>query len=645
MSGRPPAPPAPPADRPSTMKSLIVGTAGHIDHGKSALVRALTGVDPDRLKEEKERGITIDLGFAHLDLGGGVVASFVDVPGHERFVRNMLAGAHGIDAVILVVAADESVMPQTREHFHICRLLGIPRGLVALTKSDVADADMQALAEMEVRELVAGSFLDGAPVLRVSARTGEGLDSLRESLRALARETPERPPGGLLRLPVDRSFTLRGFGTVVTGTLVSGALAVGEEIEVLPGGRMSRVRGLQVHGAAADRVEAGHRTAVNLGGLDVQDVSRGDVLTRPGTLRATSIVEAELTLLPQEKPLKDEARVRVHIASAEVLARVRTLEGKQIAPGSAARVQLRLEAPAVVGRGDRLVVRSYSPAATIAGALVSDPFAAKRRRGAAAAPSVASGAAPAVAAVGMLEAAGAAGIEAPLLAARVTMPLSALHELLQEREDVAAFGREPVTFVAARALSALGEEAEARLREFHGARRLDTGMPREELRRRVFARAPDGVFDAVLARLVRDGRARMAGETVALATHVVQFTAEETRVREALAAAARGAGLSGLDVAHPPPGLGADSRTFERMARSLVAEGVLRRVGDTIVDARRLDALMAEVRERWGPGTRLDVAAFKEMTGLSRKYVIPLLEYLDRERVTRRTGADRFLIG
>ncbi|HEY7509689.1 MAG TPA: selenocysteine-specific translation elongation factor, partial [Vicinamibacteria bacterium] len=241
------------------MRSLIVGTAGHIDHGKSALVRALTGTDPDRLKEEKERGITIDLGFAHADLGEGRVVSFVDVPGHERFVRNMLAGAHGIDAVALVVAADESVMPQTREHFHICRLLGITAGVVALTKCDVADAESQAIAEMEARELVAGSFLEGAPVLRVSARTGQGLEAMRAALRAACARAPARAAQGLLRLPVDRAFTLRGFGTVVTGTVVAGTLAAGEEVALMPADRRARVRGLQVHGAAVARVEAGNR--------------------------------------------------------------------------------------------------------------------------------------------------------------------------------------------------------------------------------------------------------------------------------------------------------------------------------------------------------------------------------------------------
>jgi selenocysteine-specific elongation factor len=625
------------------MRSLIVGTAGHIDHGKSALVRALTGVDPDRLKEEKARGITIDLGFAHLDLGDGLVASFIDVPGHERFVRNMLAGAHGIDAVLLVVAADESVMPQTREHFHICRLLGIPRGLVALTKCDAADADMQALAEMEVRELVAGSFLEGAPLLRVSSRTGQGLDDLKEALRTLARATPARPGEGLLRLPVDRAFTLRGFGTVVTGTLVSGTLAVGEEIEVLPSGRRARVRGLQVHGAPAERVEAGHRTAANLSGLDVQDLARGDVVTHPGTLRATSIVDAELTLLAGERALKDQARVRVHIASAEVLARVRVLDGPAVAPGATARVQLRLESPSVAGRGDRLVLRSYSPAATIGGAVVVDPLAGKRRRGSVS--SIPGAADAAGAAARMVEEAGTAGLDAATLAARVTMPLPALLAALKGREDVVAFPGDPVWLVSPGALARLGETAEARLRDFHGTRRLEGGMPREELRRRVFARVPDGVFEAVLDHLARVGRARVSGESVALADHEVRFTPEEAQVRTSLLAAVRAAELAGVDMAHPPPGLAADPRLLDKMARALAAEGVLRRVGDALVDSARLDALKDEVRRRWPPGSRLDVAAFKDMTGLSRKFVIPLLEYLDRERVTRRTGADRFVLG
>jgi selenocysteine-specific elongation factor len=536
-------------------------------------------------------------------------------------------------------------MPQTREHFHICRLLAIPRGLVVLTKCDAADADMQALAEMEARELVAGSFLEGAPVLRVSARTGEGLDGLRQALRGLAAEAPPRPSDGLLRLPVDRAFTLRGFGTVVTGTLVSGAVAVGEEIELLPAGKRARVRGLQVHGAPAERVGAGHRTAVNLSGIDVQDVARGDVVTTPGTLRATSILEADLSLLAGERPLKDQSRVRVHIASAEVLARVRVMDASPVAPGTTARVQLRLESPAVAGRGDRLVVRSYSPAATIGGAVVLDPLAPKRRRGSATAPRAASMASdPAEAAVRMIEDAGPIGVDAATLAARVTLTASALLERIAGRPDVAAFGRDPAWLVSTAALASLAEAARARLAEFHAARRLDAGMPREELRKRVFSRVPDGVFEAVLGGLVAEGRAQISGEAVALAGHAVRFTPEEARVRDALLAAAAAAGLAGIDLGHPPPGLGADARVLEKVARTLAAAGELKRVGEAVVDAGRLDALKRDLRQRWPPGSRLDVAGFKEMTGLSRKYVIPLLEYLDRERVTRRTGADRFVL-
>lgn len=403
------------------------------------------------------------------------------------------------------------------------------------------------------------------------------------------------------------------------------------------------MRGLQVHGAPAERVEAGHRTAANLSGLDVHELARGDVVTRPGTLRATSIVDAELTLLPGERALKDQARVRVHIASAEVLARVRVLDGPAVAAGATARVQLRLESPSVAGRGDRLVLRSYSPAVTIGGATVIDPLAGKRRRGSVS--SIPGAADAAGAAARMVEEAGTAGLDAATLAARVTLPLPALLAALHGREDVVAFGGDPVSLVSPAALARLGDAAETRLRDFHGTRRLEGGMPREELRRRVFARVPDGVFEAVLDGLARAGRARVSGETVALADHEVRLTPEEAGVRASLLAAVSSAALAGVDMAHPPAGLTADPRLLEKMARALAAEGALRRVGDALVDSARLDALKDEVRRRWPPGSRLDVAGFKEMTGLSRKFVIPLLEYLDRERVTRRTGADRFVLG
>lgn len=623
------------------MSSIIVGTAGHIDHGKSALVRALTGTDPDRLKEEKERGITIDLGFAHMDLGGGSIVSFIDVPGHERFVRHMLAGAHGIDAVALVVAADESVMPQTREHFHICRLLGVPRGLVVLTKCDAADLEMQALAELEVRELVAGSFLEGAPVLRVSARTGEGLDALRAALKVLAQQARHPHEGGLLRLPVDRVFTLRGFGTVVTGTLVSGRVAVGDEVEILPGGRRSRVRGLQVHGEPVSDVGAGHRAAANLADVEVADVSRGDVLARTGTLRATSLLDVHLSLLAGGAPLLDDTRLRVHVKSAEVLGRVRLLGAKRLDAGASLPARLRLETPCVAGRGDRLILRTYSPPSTIGGAVVLDPVPQRRRKGSLAVPPPTDEPLE-TAAVRMVAEAGPAGIEASLLAARLTMAPDALAGLVARLPEVVAVGGDRASYLGTGAVRALADETCARLSAFHRDQPLRAAMPREELRRRVFARAPDGVFEKVVGLLADEGRVRRLPDAVALFGHEVRLTSEEQEARRRILGVCQAAGLQGLDPAAADTGM--DRRLVERVAGVLVAEGTLGRVGDLLVHGDHLAALKDEVRRRWPPGSRLDVASFKDLTGLSRKFVIPLLEFLDRERVTRRAGNDRLVL-
>ena len=624
------------------MRSLIVGTAGHIDHGKSALVRALTGTDPDRLKEEKERGITIDLGFANLDLGDGLVASFIDVPGHERFVRNMLAGAHGIDAVMLVIAADESVMPQTREHFDICRLLGVRAGIVALTKCDLVDEETLALAEMEAVELVSGSFLEAASLLRVSSRTGAGLAEVRSALARLAASAHDRPARGLARLPVDRSFTLRGFGTVVTGTLVSGSLGVGEEMELLPSGRRARVRGLQIHGAAVDRATAGHRTAVNLAGVEVADVSRGDVLVRPGTLEATSVLDVAISLLPAARPLANHARVRVHVASAEVMARLVVTGSQEIAPGSTARGQLRLERPAVASWGDRLILRSYSPAVTIGGAQVVDPHPPRRRRREAPARVDVAHESPAQAAARMIRTAGASGISAAGLAARLTLSAADLAELLADEEGVVALGREG--FIAREAAESLARSVVQTLERFHAENPLRAAMPKEELRRGVFARSLAGAFEHVLSRLEAEARIGVSGESVRLAGHEVRLTQEEEQARSALIGAALAAGLAGVEASRLPSIVG-HAGLAERVSRLLQAEATLCRVGDGLVHQQPLETLKTEVRRRWPPGSRLDVGELKELTGLSRKYVIPLLEYLDRERVTRRAGENRVVLG
>ena len=584
-------------------------------------------------------------------LGEDLVASFVDVPGHERFVRNMLAGAHGVDAVILVVAADESVMPQTREHFEICRLLGVPRGLVALTKCDAADAEAQAVAEAEVAELVTGSFLAGAPVLRVSARTGAGLAELRAALLSLAREAPVRPARGLLRLPIDRVFSIKGFGTVVTGTLVAGSLEVGEELEALPSGQRARVRGIQVHGEAAPTVNAGTRTALNLAGVETSDLARGDVLVRPGTLRATSMLDVELSLLGEARPLEQGARVRVHVASSEVLARVRLLQPGPLAPGGRALAQLRLEKKAVAGRQDHLVIRSYSPATTIGGAVVSDPLPPRRRiadRAAALRLREAVGLqAAAEAVVGELH---TDGVEEPLLAARLTASVEELGAAVAGSGEIVRVGPGPCVLIGRKALARLEAEALEVLVAYHRDNPLRPAMPREELRARVFGSARIGsariaVFERVAAALAADGRARLLPDAVALAGHEVRLSAEELAARRLLLEASAAAELAGIEVAALAAQSRSEPRLLERVARVLVAEKALVRVGaSALVAGDALERLAGRVRAAWPPGSRLEVGAFKELTGLSRKHAIPLLEYLDRERVTRRAGNDRLVV-
>ncbi len=363
------------------MRHVIVGTAGHIDHGKSALVLALTGTDPDRWEEEKRRGITIDLGFAHLDLGADLRIGFIDVPGHERFVKNMLAGVGGIDLLMLIVAGDESIKPQTREHFDICKLLGIRRGLVVITKSDLVDHEMIDLVRLEVQELVAGSFLAGAPMLAVSARTGEGLDELKNELRRLGLEAPPKPADMPFRLPIDRAFVMKGFGTVVTGTLITGTVEKEAEVEIFPLAERVRVRGVEVYNAAADRATAGQRAALNLAGTDARQITRGMVLATPGLFQSTTTLDCTLTLLPGTRPLKSHARVHFHCGTAEMIAQAVVLDGKEMKPGTTGYVQLRLAEPGLFVPGDRFIIRQFSPVVTIGGGGVLDNAPPRHRTG------------------------------------------------------------------------------------------------------------------------------------------------------------------------------------------------------------------------------------------------------------------------
>jgi selenocysteine-specific elongation factor len=638
------------------MRSVIVGTAGHIDHGKTTLVRALTGVDADRLPEEKRRGITIDLGFAELDLGDARVG-FVDVPGHERFVKNMLAGAHGLDLVALVVAADEGVMPQTREHFDICRLLGVRSGLVVLTKADAVDDELLELVRAEVEELVTGSFLEGAPALAVSARTGQGVEELKAALRDAALAAPARSTDAVARLPVDRSFTMRGFGAVATGTLVAGEIGEGDELELLPAGARVRVRGLQVHGAAVKRAGAGQRTAVNLGGVDAAGVGRGMVLAPVGRLRPTQILDAVVDVLADApRPLRTRQRVRVHHGTAEVLARVAALEeAGEVAPGSKGYAQLRLESPVVALPGDRFIVRTYSPQQTVAGGVVLDAHAAKHRgreRAAARARLAAlEGADRAARLAFFAESAGERGLPRAEAAARTGWRDDVLAAALEEASARGALVEAEGVVVPREVLRGLARAAVAEVESHHRREPLSRGLARETLRERVFSRAAPEVFRAALRLAEAEGALVPERELVRAAGHSLDLSPADAAVRDRLEAVYRDAGLEAPALEEALARAGGDGARREhlrKLLQLLLDSGALVRVKEDLLFHREalagLTAALRDYAAARAPDRLIDVAAFKELSGVSRKYAIPLLEYFDRERVTRRAGDRRLIL-
>jgi selenocysteine-specific elongation factor len=647
---------------------FVIGTAGHIDHGKSTLVCALTGTDPDRLKEEKARGITIDLGFAHY-VEDGISFSFVDVPGHERFVKNMLAGVTGIDAVLLVVAADESVMPQTREHFDICRLLRVRSGLVVLTKADLVDEETRQLVRLEVRDLVAGSFLEPAPVLPVSARTGQGLDELRLALRRLADTRPARRSEGTFRLPIDRVFSMKGFGTVVTGTVVSGRLELSRdpELEVAPHGLFAKVRGLQVHGEAAAVASAGQRAAVNLGGVEVGEMVRGDTLLTPGGLRGTRRIDALLDVLPGARPLRHGARLRVHQGTSEILGRVAVSQvivspsggpagPAEIPPGGRAHVRIRLEAPAVVTRGDRFVARAYSPPVTIAGGVVLDPMpprgatrgAAQLERFARLDPGAEGFGDPSVAdrALAVLvDEGGLLGVPVDELTWRLGLGPADAEAAVARAEATGGLVRVGEVLASRARLDAVGSRLVAQLEAFHRREPLADGVPREELRERLFGRGRPLLFDHLVAELARRGIVN-ARDRLAMASHRVAVHGEEAAVLARLERAFGEGGLTPPDPASLATLVHADRPMVDRLVQLLVRQRTLVRLDTLLFHAAALERLKNEVRAlKTGAGTaKVDVAAFKERYGITRKFAIPLLEYLDRERVTRRAGDTRIVL-
>jgi len=622
------------------MKNVIVGTAGHIDHGKTALVKALTGIDADRLEEEKRRGITIDIGFAHLQLTPDLRLGFVDVPGHERFVKNMLAGVGGIDLVLFVVAADESIKPQTREHFDICRLLGIPRGITVLTKADLVDQDILDLVRLEVEEFVAGSFLEGAPIVPVSSTTGAGIDNLRGALERVCKSVVEKSAAGPFRLPVDRAFTTKGFGTVITGTLISGSVSRDQEVELYPMGRRLRVRGVQVYGKPADRATAGQRTALNLADIEPAEITRGMVLSVPGRFRAVRLLDCTLDLLPSAKPLKHRAPVHFHAGTAEIEAEVRLLAGAAVLkPGERAYARIVLREPALVLPGDRFIIRMFSPVVTIGGGVVLDTGGVRYRKGDNIAErlNVLAGADP-VAKIALLVQESKHGVGASELLARMG--------LLESDVDAAtrsglAFVRQPQLWLMDRAWFDRARQHLAQtVRDFHRTHPLLAGIAKEDLRGRELGDAPPFVFDALLAE-AKD--IVVEGETVRLRTHKVVLKQDEEQARAAIERAFEQAGLAVPAVGEVLAKSGVESSRARSLLQILIRERHLIRISEDLVfhqsAIENLRHLLAGRK-----AVRFSVGVFKDWTGISRKYAIPLLEYLDREHVTRREGDERLVL-
>jgi selenocysteine-specific elongation factor len=634
----------------SPIKSVIVGTAGHIDHGKSALVEALTGTHPDRLAEEKKRGITIDLGFAFLE-ENGVRFGFVDVPGHERFVSNMLAGAAGIDVLLLVIAADESIKPQTREHFDICRLLGVQRGVVALTKSDLVDNDSLELVRLEAEEFLRGSFLEKAPLIPVSAKTRAGLDELKKALRDAGASAMAKDAGRYFRLPIDRAFAMKGFGSVVTGTLISGSVGAGDEVELFPGGLRLRVRGVQSGGKPVERATPGQRTAVNLAGIEHDALKRGMVLATPGKFRKTRRVDARLELLASARKMKQGTTLHFHAGTAETTAEVFFHGAKELAPGGSAFVNLKLHDEILVLPGDRFIVRQFSPVVTIGGGVALDPLARRpmlRDTGR----------------VGFLETL-ERGNRDEILAAMTERAVMGLgleeiiartawmeKEIREAVQKVSGSGRvkvvsaEPLALVSGKLFEEVPKKILEKVEKFQKENPLLPGIAREDLRASLGKRVRAETFRAALQELAAQKKLDAQGELVKKAGSEIRLQPEEAKAKDQIEAAFAAAGLAVPSVKEVLAKLAIEARRAEKLLQILLREKNLVRVSPELIFHRealgRLKEQLAGYKK--SKGDKISVPVFKEMTGITRKYAIPLLEYLDRERVTRRSGDERVIL-
>jgi selenocysteine-specific elongation factor len=653
------------------MKSIIIGTAGHIDHGKTALVKALTGIDADRLEEEKRRGITIDLGFAHMDLpasnGEILRLGFVDVPGHERFVRNMLAGVGGIDLVLLVIAADEAIKPQTREHFDILQLLGVQRGITVLTKSDAVDAETLDVVRLEVEEFLRGTFLDTpeSPILAVSSLTGAGLNDLKRAMISAADGVQPRDSHAIARLPIDRVFTMKGFGTVVTGTLVAGTIRREDELEVFPSARKVRVRGIQVHGQTADTAGAGQRTALNLAGASMEDLSRGMTLAPPGTFETTRRADVQLRLLPSApRALKDRARIHFHAHTMETVAEVVLYAASEgdaafaenervgnpgniahppLLPGHQGFARLKLAEPALLLPGDRFIIRQFSPVITIGGGVVLDAAPVPRMKGRAAYLNVLAGGDAEAMLKARIARRGHQGISILSLVAETGWGRGEIEARLSQAIKMASVIRAGELFLHGPALETLKLRIASTAKDFHKTNPLVAGISKEELRSHVDA--PPEVFEAVTGMLARDKKLEVVGDLVRLPGQGVTMKDEESESKRKIEDAFSSAGLKVPGLQEVIAGLRVDKVRAQKIVTLLLRDKILIKVSDELVFHRSaLEALRRQMAAYKAKSAKIDVANFKALTGVTRKYAIPLLEYLDRERVTKRVGDERTIL-
>jgi selenocysteine-specific elongation factor len=629
------------------MKSIIVGTAGHIDHGKTALVKALTGIDADRLAEEKRRGITIDLGFAHMDLpspNGALRIGFVDVPGHERFIRNMLAGVGGMDLVLLVIAADESIKPQTREHFDILQLIGVKHGVTVLTKSDAVDADTLDVVRLELQEFLSGTFLEHAPILAVSSLTGAGLDDLKRCIVSATAQLKPRDSEALARLPIDRVFTMKGFGTVVTGTLISGMIHKEEELQVFPAGRSVRVRGIQVHGSSAEIAVAGQRTALNLAGASTDDLNRGMILAPPGVFAATRRLDVKLRLLSSApRPLKNRVRVHFHCHTMESVAEIVLHASRQIEPGQEMFARVRLPNPALLLPGDRFIIREFSPVLTIGGGTVLDTVPVTRSLPVKSDFEILAGDDRTSILRFRIERRGHAGISLTDVVKETgwTTNFIAVHlaKSIAEKQIVDAGD----VFLSRAAWEEINQHIVSVASEFHKRNPLSAGISKEELREH--SRGGPASFDAALQALVLARKIEIRGDVVLIPGRGIEMKGDEAESKAKIEEAFASAGLRVPALQDVLSGLKIDRQRSQKIVTLLLREKVLMKISDDLVfHSSALEELRRQIAQQKSKSPRMDVARFKELTGVSRKYAIPLLEYLDREHVTRRVGDAREIL-